>query len=337
MTDRWTQAPPAPPARRPRVLVVDDHEATRTFLSRTLAGEGYIVDLAADGPSALSIIAAGGADVVLLDVNLPGLSGFEVCRRVRQEVQTRLTPIVIITALDTPSQRIEGLEAGADDFLTKPVDRLELLARVKSLVRMKQFTDDLDSASSIITTLATMIESRDRYGTGHCYRMANYATALGRALGVGESELQALYRGGFLHDIGMLAIPEAVLRKEGPLNPEEYELVKSHTVIGDGLCVNLRSLQTIRPIVRSHHERLDGSGYPDGLKGNEIPLVAQIVGVVDVFEAITTPRSYQRPLSCSAAVDLLREHVHQGWFRVDIVEAFGNLMTDNRPRENSIT
>jgi putative two-component system response regulator len=326
MTDRWTQPPPAPLARRPRVLVVDDHEPSRTLLTRLLAGEGYAVDVAADGPSALSIIASGSADVVLLDVNLPGMNGFDVCRRVRQEVQTRLTPIVVITAHDTPSERVEGLEAGADDFLTKPVDRLELLARVKSLVRMKQFTDDLDSASSIITTLAAMIESRDRYGTGHCYRMANYATALGRALKIGESDVQALYRGGFLHDIGMLAIPDSVVRKEGPLEPEEYEIVKSHTVIGDGLCANLRSLQPIRPIVRSHHERLDGSGYPDGLKGDEIPLVAQIVGVVDVFEAITTPRPYQKPLTSAEAVDVLRDHVHRGWLRLDIVDAFATLI-----------
>jgi putative two-component system response regulator len=326
MTDRWTEPPPAPVARRPTVLVVDDHEPSRTLLAGLLADEGYAVDVAADGASALSIIASGSPDVVLLDVNLPALNGFEVCRRVKQEVQTRLTPIVVITAGDSPSERVKGLEAGADDFLAKPVDRSELLARVRSLVRMKQFTDDLDSASSIITTLAAMIESRDRYGTGHCYRMANYATALGRALKIGENDAQALYRGGFLHDIGMLAIPDSVLRKEGSLEPEEYELVKSHTVIGDGLCANLRSLQPIRPIVRSHHERLDGSGYPDGLKGDEIPLVAQIVGVVDVFEAITTPRPYQKPLTSEEAVDVLRDHVHRGWFRVDIVDAFATLM-----------
>jgi putative two-component system response regulator len=326
MTEGWTKPPSAPVSRRPRVLVADENEPSRSYLVRLLSGAGYVVDVATEGPSALSIIASGSADVVLLDANLPGLSGFEVCRRVKQEVQTRLTPIVVITAGDSPSERVEGLDAGADDFLTKPVDRLELLARVKSLVRMKQFTDDLDSASAIITTLAAMIESRDRYGTGHCYRMANYATALGRALMISESDVQALYRGGFLHDIGMLAIPDSLLRKEGPLNPEEYDLVKSHTVIGDGLCANLRSLQPIRPIVRSHHERLDGSGYPDGLKGDAIPLVAQIVGVVDVFEAITTPRPYQKPLTSEEAVDVLRDHAHRGWLRVDIVDAFATLI-----------
>jgi putative two-component system response regulator len=198
----------------------------------------------------------------------------------------------------------------------------ELLARVGSLLRVKRYTDDLDSAASIIETLADMIEARDGYTQGHCHRMANYATALGRRLGLSEDDLQALQRGGFLHDVGMLAIPDPVLRKEGQLSPDEYELVKSHSVIGDALCGRLRSLSAVRTIVRHHHERSDGSGYPDGLQGDDIPLLAQIVGIVDVYDAVTTPRSYQQAKSTDAAVEILRRQVVQGWRRHDLAEEF---------------
>jgi putative two-component system response regulator len=316
------QAALNPPLKPPSVLVVDDEEGARAFLHRLLSNEGYVVEMAVDGRTALQSIATRAPDVLLLDVTLPDFDGFEVCRRVRQEVRTRLLPVIIITAREGRADRVKGLDVGADDFLTKPVDTHELLARVRSLVRLKQYTDDLDSGASIITTLASMIESRDGFSVGHCSRMANYATSLGRALNLDAADIQALYRGGFLHDIGMLAISEAVLRKPGPLEPDEYELVKSHTTVGDALCSNLRSLQAVRPIVRSHHERRDGSGYPDGLRGDEIPTVAQILGVVDVYEAMTAPRPYQTSHSVTEAVDTLRTHVERGWRDGDIVEAF---------------
>jgi putative two-component system response regulator len=233
-----------------------------------------------------------------------------------------LLPIVLVTGLSAREHRIEGMECGADEFLTKPPDRAELLARVRVLARMKRYTDDLDSAASIITTLAVMIEARDGYGDGHCYRMANYATALGRRMQLDSDDLQALHRGGFLHDIGMLAIPDHILRKAGALDPEEYDLIKSHTVIGDSLCSNLRSLQAVRPIVRHHHERLDGSGYPDHLQGSDIPLVAQITGVVDVFNAVTEQRPYQGTGTVAEGVEVLRQQAERGWRRSDIVEEF---------------
>ncbi|OFW29954.1 MAG: hypothetical protein A3H97_04000 [Acidobacteria bacterium RIFCSPLOWO2_02_FULL_65_29] len=326
------KAPPAAttPSRQ-RVLVVDDELAIRQFFGRLMSAAGYAVDFAVDGRSALEALAANAPDVVLLDVNLPDFSGFELCRRLRQDVATRLTPIIIVTGQGAREQRVEGLEAGADDFLTKPVDTAELLARVRSLARLKQYTDDLDSAASIIMTLATMIEARDGYSHGHCHRMANYATSLGRALCLSEADLQALYRGGFLHDIGMLAISDSVLRKTSSLTPDEYELVKSHTVVGDTLCSNLRSLQQVRSIVRSHHERLDGSGYPDGLEGDDIPVIAQIVGVVDVFEAVTTERPYQSPRLGGEATAVLRSDVERGWRRGDLVEAFIALVQARGP------
>jgi putative two-component system response regulator len=202
--------------------------------------------------------------------------------------------------------------------LGKPVDPSELFARVGAVARLKRYTDDLDSAAAIITTLAVMIEARDGCNEGHCHRMANCAATFGRQLGLSGEDVQALHRGGFLHDIGMLAIPDGILRKEHKLEPAELKLVQSHTVIGDGLCANLRSLQAVRPIVRHHHERLDGSGYPDGLRGDDIPLVAQIMTIVDIFEAVTTDRPYQ----AAEAINILRRQGEQGWHRRDLVETF---------------
>jgi cyclic di-GMP phosphodiesterase len=321
------------------VLVVDDEEVVRAFLERILIREGYAVEFATDGIAALSAAGTLAPDVVLLDVTMPGLDGFEVCRRLRQDTATRLTPVIIITALKDRETRIKGIEAGADDFLTKPFDVLELLARVRSLIRIKQYTDDLDSAASFIMALASTIETRDGFSIGHCSRIANYATNLGRALNVGAADLQALYRGGFLHDVGMLAIPDALIRKASPLEPDEYELVKSHTTVGDDLCSKLRSLQSVRPIVRSHHERLDGSGYPDGLRGDQIPLIAQILGVADVYESMTAPRPYQGTHSVAEALQMLRSHVDRGWRRPDLVEAFAAVVdrTSARPPTGSET
>ena len=309
-----------------RVLVVDDEPGVTTLFERLLTQEGYAVRIATDAPSALAAVASFNPDVILLDVVLPGGDGFSLCQRLKQDAATRLTPVVLVTGLTDRENRIHGRQAGADDFITKPVDPQELLARVGSLARLKRYTDDLDSAAAIITTLATMIEARDGYTEGHCHRMANYATAVGRALGLGTGDLQPLHRGGFIHDIGMLAIPPTVVLRAGPLEPEEFERIKSHTVIGDDLCRGLRSLQSVRPIVRHHHERLDGTGYPDGLKGDEIPVVAQIIGVVDVFDAVTHSRPYQRTQSAAEALQLLREQVTRGWRNKTIVETFAGIV-----------
>jgi putative two-component system response regulator len=312
---------------RPVILVVDDEEPIRSLFRRLLTAEGYDVHVAGDGPSALAHVATNAPDVILLDLRLPGdLDGFEVCRRVRNESTTRLTPVVMVTGVGDREARLRSIEAGADDFVTKPVDREGLLVRVRSLARLKQYTDDLDSAASILMTLSSMIEARDGHSEGHCYRMAHYATRLGRALLLDNRDLGALYRGGFLHDIGMLAIPDVVLRKTGPLDPAEYELIKSHTIVGDELCRNLRSLRSVRPVVRHHHERLDGTGYPDGLRGAEVPLLAQIVGVADVYDAVTTQAPHQSAQTVDHAVRVLRDQVAAGWKNRDLVETFIELI-----------
>ena len=316
--------------RPPTVLVVDDDEAIRLLFGRWLAAQGYSVVGVGDGSSALDAVREQSPDVVLLDIAMPGLNGVEVCKRIKSEQATRLTPVILVSAVDGVEDRIAGLAAGADDFLSKPPDANELLTRVGAVVKVKRYTDDLDSAASIVTTLATMIEARDGHSEGHCYRMANYAAALGRRLSLDADALQALKRGGMLHDIGMLAIPESVILKSGPLDPGELEMVRTHTTVGDSLCANLRSLQAVRPIVRHHHERRDGSGYPDRLHGNEIPLLAQIISIVDVYDAVTTRRAYQQSRSGDEAIGILRSEVERGWRDHDLVEEFVTLITEGK-------
>jgi putative two-component system response regulator len=311
-----------------RVLVIDDDPAHASLLERLLTKEGYAVDRAQDIDAAIAAIARHNPDVILLDVVLPKGDGFTFCRRLKNDAATRLTPVIMVTALTDRESRISGRQAGADDFLTKPVDGEELLARVQSLARLKRYTDDLDSAASIIMALAVMIEARDGYLEGRCHRIANNATAIGRAIGLGSVDLQTLHRGGFLHDVGMLAIPLSVLQKAGPLDRAELALVKSHTVKGDELCRNLRSLQAVRPIIRHHHERLDGSGYPDRLRGGEVPLLAQIIGVVDVYDALTTPRPYQETLTAKQAIRVLRDQVDRGWRQQHLVDTLASIIED---------
>jgi putative two-component system response regulator len=307
------------------VLIVDDEEPNRLLLKRILATDGISSIAVADGEAALAFIHETPPDLVLLDVVLPGLDGFSVCRRIKQLAETRLIPVVLVTGLANRHDRIQGIDVGADDFITKPVDLHELRARVRSLLRIKSYTDELDSADAIINSLALTIEARDEYTEGHCERLARYAVALGWQLRLVDAEIAALDRGGYLHDIGKISIPDAVLRKPGPLTDEEVELMKQHPVVGDRLCGELRSLRLVRQIVRHHHELRDGSGYPDGLRGDQIPLIAQIVGIVDVYDALTTKRPYREPMSSEAACAELKADVTRGHRRGDLVDVFIEL------------
>jgi putative two-component system response regulator len=304
------------------VLIVDDIAGNARLVESLLAPDGHAVRLAGDGAEALEMVHAEPPDLILMDVMMPHVDGFEACQAIKRDPATRLIPVVLVTSLDDTASRIRGIEAGADDFVQKPFNGPELRARVRSLLRIKRYTDDLDSAESVIISLALTIEARDRTTVGHCQRLSQYASALGVKLGLDEDDVAALARGGFLHDVGKVGIPDAVLLKPGALDPDEYELMKQHTVIGDRLCGTLRSLRRVRPIVRCHHERLDGTGYPDGLRGDAIPLIAQITGIVDVFDALTTERPYKAALPTAWAAEELRREVGFGWRRGDLVETF---------------
>jgi len=315
---------PRPPNDRARVLVVDDEESNRKLLTRLLSAD-YNVVTAPDGEHALRLLESMDVDLVLLDVRLPGLDGFEVCSRLKELERMRLVPVVLITGLGMREHRIRGIHVGADDFLTKPFDAEELYARVASLVRLKAYTDELESAESILKSLAMTIDARDPYTDGHCERLSKLAVALGTALGLSKDELSALDRGGYLHDIGKIGIPDSILLKPTRLTPEEFELIKQHTIIGDRLCGELRSLRLVRQIVRHHHEVLDGSGYPDGLRGDDVPLLAQIVGVVDLYDAVTSSRPYRDALPPEHAYAELRKECALGRRNPHIVETFISL------------
>ncbi|HEY5619109.1 MAG TPA: HD domain-containing phosphohydrolase [Vicinamibacterales bacterium] len=310
------------PARRPRVLVADDTDTIRALFEKLLTGDGYQVISAVDGIEALDAVSLHHPDVILTDVGMPGVDGIEVCRRLKGDPATHLTPVVLVTGLSELPDRIRGIEAGADDFLTKPVHPQELRARVAALLRMKQLTDALDSAESAFMALALTIEARDPTTKGHCERLAQRAVRLGRVLGVSSEDLDALHRGGYLHDVGKVGVPDSVLLKPGPLSEGEFAQMKRHTEIGDSLCAPLQSLRHVRPIIRSHHERLDGSGYPDRLRGDEIPLLAQIVGIIDVYDALTSERPYRSALPDEAAVRHLLLEVQQRRFSRTLVTAF---------------
>jgi cyclic di-GMP phosphodiesterase len=321
---------PGPAARvdsdRGVVLVADDDRSAVNLIRRLLTPKGYRVLSAANGHAAFETAVAELPDLALLDVNMPGLDGIETCRRLKAEPRTQLTPVVLLTDRDDRSSRLQGLIAGASEFVPRPFRGDELLARVRSLVRSKQLINELESAESLLFGLGQVVEARDPATAGHCERLANYATDLGRELHLLADDIATLHRGGFVHDIGKIGVPDAVLRKPGLLTADEYDIMKQHVIIGSDLADTTRSLKPLKPIIRWHHERLDGSGYPDGLRGDDIPLTAQIVGVVDVFDALTTARPYKPTLSLDLACSLLEGEVRSGWRRGDLVDAFVHVM-----------
>lgn len=280
-----------------KVLVADDEPANVDVVARLVKRLGCDVATAADGQAALDAVYREQPDLVLLDVNMPHLNGFDVCRTLKHNPLTRLLPVVLITGLSAADDRIRGIDAGADNVLSKPFVAAELEARVRSLVQLKRHTDGLDSA------------------------------ALGLWLGLDRAQCRALYRGGFLHDLGKIGIADAILLKPGLLSPAEFATMQQHTIVGDHLCGQLRSLEDVRPIVRHHHERADGSGYPDGLRGSQIPLYARIVAVVDAYDAMTTDRPYKRALQPQQAFDELWQDVTRGWKDASLVAGFVSMMT----------
>jgi putative two-component system response regulator len=311
------------------ILVADDDETSARFLKRLLTREGHQVSSVRSGDEVLSACASNPPDLVVIDLVAPSGHAFDVCRKLKEQAATRFVPVVIVTSQVDHDRRLEGIDAGADDFLAKPFDAAELHARIRSLVRLKRQTDELESAEAVILGLGATIEARDPCTRGHCQRLAAYATALGRSLGLDEADLGALERGGFLHDIGKIAVPDRVLLKDGRLDPQESQVMREHPVIGDALCSGLRSLHNVRPIVRSHHERLDGSGYPDGLHSSQVPLLAQIVGIVDVFDALTTERPYRAARPRHEAFTVLVDEAAKGWRDPALVDVFVRVTNEN--------
>ena len=312
----------------PIILVADDQRSNRELMEELLADEGFEVASVADGPAVLETLCRVNADLVILDVLMPGMNGIEVCERIKSNPDTDLIPVILVTASSDRSDRVSGISIGADDFLIRPVDRTELLARVRSLIKLKSRTDELERAESVVFTLARSIEGKDPYTHGHCERLSLYSARLGERLGLPEEQVTALRRAGVVHDIGKVAVPDSILLKPGPLSAEEWKIMRDHTIVGERICAALKSFRHVLPIIRHHHEKLDGSGYPDGLCGEGIPISARVLQVVDVYDALTTKRPYKRALSCDEAFQTMEQEVGKGWWDPRIFHEFQKLIED---------
>jgi putative two-component system response regulator len=305
---------------------VDDNEVNALLLKQMLTSRGYSTIAVHNAVEAEVEIRREAPDLVLLDVVMPGKSGYELCRELKQDSNTRLIPIVMITGLSDREDRLKGIEAGADDFLTKPISPEELFARVNSLLKLKEFTDELETADSVLCTLGLSVEARDPYTEGHCERLARDASDLGRFLGLGEESIIALQRGGYLHDLGKIAVPDEILKKGTDLTPAEWEIMKKHPLTGEAICRPLKSLRRVLPIIRHHHEHSDGSGYPDGLRAGEIPLLPRILQVVDIYDALRTARPYKPALGHEPAALTMRAEARNGLWDEELVSEFFSML-----------
>jgi putative two-component system response regulator len=310
------------------ILVADDSEVNLELLSGMLTAAGYGVLCSRNGDQALAAVRAGSVDIVLLDVLMPGQTGFSVCEQIKSNSDTRLIPVVLVTSLTDPEERIHGITCGADDFLSKPINKHELLARVESLLRLKAFTDELENAETVLFSLATSIEAKDPYTEGHCERLAEYAAVLGSQLGLPQELRVALRRGGIVHDVGKVAVPEHILLKPGPLTDDEWKIMKQHPIVGENICRPLKSFRLVLPIIRHHHEKLDGSGYPDGLKGEQIPITARILQTVDIYDALTTDRPYRKAMLPDEAIAQMRAEAKRGWWDSSLIGELEELVLD---------
>lgn len=306
-------SPQVAPATAPDVLVVDDVAANRDLVEAHLVELGYHVRQARDGVEAMEAIEAREPDLVLLDIDMPRLDGLEVCRRLKAHATRRLIPVVIVTALTDRTTRLTGLEAGADDFLTKPFDAKELLVRTKVLLRDRQLNKHLDAADTVILALARVIEARDLYTVHHAERVGLVARAIGEASGLRAQDFDVLYHGGVLHDVGKAVISADILLKHGPLSPEEEALMQQHATAGERICLPLHSVSGYLPVIRHHHERWDGRGYPDHLVAQETPRAARIAAVADGWDAMTSDRPYRPALDREEAMRRLRAGAGTQW------------------------
>ena len=301
------------PTRRSIVLVVDDVAANRELLEALLGDLGHDVRVVGDGEAALAAVAFEEPDLILLDIEMPKLDGLEVCRRIKGDPRLRLVPVVLLTARADRPTRLAGIAAGADDFLTKPFDANELLVRTKVLLRDRALNSRLDAADSVLLAMGRTVEARDRYTVHHAERVGAEAAEVARALGFDEDDVDIVYRGGVLHDLGKIAVRDAILLKPGPLTVDEFAIMRTHAAEGARICEPLRSTEHYVPIIRHHHERWDGAGYPDRLAGDSIPVGARIVAVADAWDAMVTDRPYRQGLPAEEAVRRLRDGAGTQW------------------------
>lgn len=311
-----------------KILIVDDAVENIKLVTEILnrPKNEYNIEAASDGYEALEKVNKFSPDLIMLDVVMPGIDGFEVCRILKEDEKTRLIPIVMITALDSQQDRLRGLESGVDDFISKPFNVYELLARVKNLLKLRSYINELEHAEQVIFSLAKAVEAKDNYTEGHCERLSILAQYLGTEMQLPDEELIVLKRGGILHDIGKIAIDDSILLKPGPLTAEEFEIIKTHPEIGENICRPLKTLKPVLPIIRFHQERFNGSGYPEGLVKHEIPIQARIIGLVDCYDALTTDRTYRKALPSDFALQIMNKETEAGLWDPDLFKLLKEIL-----------
>ncbi len=312
----------------PTILLVDAADINRQLLKAILKTSSYRILEATRPSQALQMLERERIDLVIVDLAMPEMNGPDFCRLLKGNQTTQLIPIVMTTSVLTAENEIAGIESGADDFLVKPLRPALVRTRVRSILRNKALVDSLEQAETILFALAQSVEHRDHSTGMHCERLATYSLALGRALGLSKPDQVALHRGGYLHDIGKVGMPDAILFKRGLLTDQEWQVMRQHTVRGEEICRPMRSLAPVLPIIRSHHERWDGSGYPDGLRGEEIPLLARILQVADIYDALTTARPYKPAFSRGHAIDIMLDEARRGWRDPELIPLFAQAISE---------
>lgn len=319
------------------LLVVEDDEAARDTLARLLRLLGHSVVEAASSEEALARTAEIVPDLILLDLELPGGGGLALLERIREDHRLRGVPVLILSGSAPAVLRLHAVRAGATDFLSPPITEPELGARVRTLLEWRAATEAIEDAEQALFLLARMIDARDRYTNGHSARVSLYATLLAERVGMAAEELAAVQRGSLLHDVGKIGVRDHVLFKPGKLGPDELAEVREHPARGRDLLSKVRSLGAAVEVVLHHHERMDGSGYPGGLRGDEIPLTARVTTIADVFDALKTARIYRGTLSRTEALDVMTAEVRKGWWDGRLLDVFRGALEELREDDPRLT
>lgn len=306
----------------PSILVVDDIQSNLELMEAVFMKAGFVVYKALDAPSALEIYNKHPIDIAVLDIMMPGMDGFELCTTLKGLSEKNFFPIILLTALNDSKSRITGIESGADDFISKPFDALELITKIKSLLKLKELHEELEHSENIILALVVIMEARDPFIKGHSIRVGELSKEFASFLGFSYKDQELMKKAGRLHDIGKICLSELILNKPERLTDNEIKMIKKHPVIGEEICQPLSSLSGLLPGIRSHHEKWDGSGFPDNLAGEDIPLMARILAILDTFDAMVTIRPYRDKMSIETTLDIMESERYSGQWDPELINIF---------------